>query len=93
MDVPSTTAEVAPEPLEDLAILSNTTDTLNRGDLKPCWKPEKRSHFSMSVLNKSIIYKFFKDFSNIEDHRRKTNSEVVFHDRPLPNILKYKDHN
>ena len=93
MDVPSTTAEVAPEPLEDLAILSNTTDTLNRGDLKPCWKPEKRSHFSMSVINKSIIYKFFKDFSNIEDHRRKTNSEVVFHDRPLPNILKYKDHN
>ena len=93
MDVPSTTAEVAPEPLEDLVILSNTTDTLNRGDLKPCWKPEKRSHFSMSVINKSIIYKFFKDFSNIEDHRRKTNSEVVFHDRPLPNILKYKDHN
>ena len=93
MDIPRTTAEVAPEPLEDIAILSDTTDPLNRGDLKPCWKPEKRSHFSMSVLNKSIIYKFFKDFSNIEDHRRKTNSEVVFHDRPLPNILKYKDHN
>ena len=89
MDIPRTTAEVAPEPLEDLAILSDTTDPLNRGDLKPCWKPEKRSHFSMSVVNKSIIYKFFKDFSN---HRKKTNSEVVFHDRPLPNILKYKDH-
>ena len=89
MDVPSTTAEVAPEPLEALAILSDTTDTLNRGDLKPCWKLEKRSRFSMSMINKSIIYKFFKDFSN---HRKKTNIEVVFRDRPLPNILKYKDH-
>ena len=33
-----------------------------------------------------IIYKFFSDFTN---HRKKTNTVVVFSCRPLPNILKY----
>ena len=34
--------------------------------------------------NNSIIYKFFKDFTN---HRKKTNRVVVFSSRPFPNIL------
>ena len=41
------------------------------------------------VINNSIIYKFFKDFTN---HRMKTNRVVVFSSRPFPNILKYRNH-
>ena len=41
------------------------------------------------MINNSIIYKFFKDFTN---HRKNTNRAVVFSRRPFPNILKYRDH-
>ena len=41
------------------------------------------------VINKSIIYKFFQDLTN---NREKTNRVVTFRSRPLPDILKYRDH-
>ena len=41
------------------------------------------------VINKLILYKLFKDFTN---HRKKTNSEAVFRCQPFPQILKYRDH-
>ena len=41
------------------------------------------------MINKPIIDKFFKDFTN---HKKKTNRTVVFSCRPFPNILKYRDH-
>ena len=39
------------------------------------------------MINNSIIYKFFKDFTN---RRKKTDRGVVFSSRPFPNILKYR---
>ena len=48
----------------------------------------KNGHTSQLTRN-SIIYKSFKDFTN---HRKKTNRVVVFSSRPLPIILKYRDH-
>ena len=45
----SATAQVAPDLLKDLAILSDTTarrTVLDQEDLKPYWKSEKRPHFS-----------------------------------------------
>ena len=35
-------------------------------------------------MKSSIIYKFFKDFTN---HRKKTNMMVAFSHKPLPKIL------
>ena len=37
------------------------------------------------MINKSIIFKFFKDFTN---HRKMTNRTVVFSDKPFPNLFK-----
>ena len=47
----SATARVDPDPLKVLAILSDTTvrrSAVDREDLKPYWKSEKRPHFSRS---------------------------------------------
>ena len=41
------------------------------------------------MINKLIIYKFFKDSPN---YRKMINRMVVFSNRPLSNIPKYKDH-
>ena len=44
----SATAQVAPDLLKALAILSDTTvrrSAVDREDLKPYWKSEKRPHF------------------------------------------------
>ena len=41
------------------------------------------------IFKSSLINKYFKDCSN---HRKKTNMEVVFSHKPLPNIFKYRDH-
>ena len=41
------------------------------------------------MINKPIICKFFKDFTN---HKKKTNRSVVLRGRPFPKILKYWDH-
>ena len=49
LDISSATARVAPELLKAQAILSDTTVTrsaVDREDLKPYWKSEKRPHFS-----------------------------------------------
>ena len=43
----------------------------------------------LKVINNSIIYKFFKGFTN---HRKNINRAVVFSSRFFPNILKYRDH-
>ena len=43
----------------------------------------------LKVINKRIIYKFFKEFVN---HKKKTNRVVVFSCRCNPNILKYCQH-
>ena len=40
------------------------------------------------MINRHIIQKFFKDFSN---HRKQTNGAVGFRCRFLTNILKYRD--
>ena len=90
LDISSATARVAPHLLKALAILSDTTvrrSAVDREDLKPYWKSEKRPH-SLGDNNPSI-YNFFKDFTN---NKKKTNRAVVFSSRPFPNILKYRDH-
>ena len=49
LDISSATARVAPDLLKALAILSDTTvrrSAVDREDLKPYWKLEKRPHFS-----------------------------------------------
>ena len=49
MDISSATAWVAPDLLKALAILSDTTlrrSAVDREDLKPYWKSEKRPYFS-----------------------------------------------
>ena len=49
LDISSATARVAPDLLKTLAILSDTTvrrSAVDREDLKPYWKSEKRPHFS-----------------------------------------------
>ena len=49
---------------------------------------QKNAKF-LKVVNKHIIFKFFKEFIN---HEKKTNRSVVFSHRRFPNILKYCDH-
>ena len=48
----------------------------------------KKPHFSRwsTIL---LLISFSK---NVTNHRKKTNRKVVFNSRPLPNILKYRDH-
>ena len=49
LDISSAIVRVAPDLLKALAILSDTTvrgSAVDREDLQPCWKSEKRSHFS-----------------------------------------------
>ena len=49
MDILSATAQVAPDLLKAVAILSDTPvrrSAVDREDLKPYWKLEKRPHFS-----------------------------------------------
>ena len=58
------------------------------------WRPEaileiRKEATILEVINKPIIYKFFKGFTN---RRKETNRAVVFSQRPLPSILKYRDH-
>ena len=88
LDISSATARVSPYLLKAPAILFNTTvrrSAVDRKDLKPNWKSEKKKATYIQVINKSIIYKFFKDFTN---RRKKTNRVAVFSCRPFPNILK-----
>ena len=80
----SNIARAAPHLLKALAILSDTTVRISVviwEDLKPAT--------SFWVIKKSIIYKFFKGFTN---HWKKTNRIVAFSCRTFSNILKYRDH-
>ena len=77
-----------PDLLKVLAILSDTTvrrSAFDQEDLEPYWKEATFAE----VINNPAIDKFFKDFTS---HRKKTNRAVVFSQRPLPSILKYKEH-
>ena len=59
LDIPNTTARVAPDLLKALAILSDTTvriSAVDWEDLKPYWKLEKGE----ISLGDSIVYKFFQ---------------------------------
>ena len=73
-----------------LAIPSDATarrSTVDREDIKPYWKLEKRPPFSRwsTIL-------LFISFWKTSNHRKKTNRVVVFRCRPFINILKYRDH-
>ena len=49
LDISSVMAQEAPDLFKALAILSDTTvrrSVVDREDLKPYWKSEKRQHFS-----------------------------------------------
>ena len=66
----------SPDLLNALAILSGTVirrSAVDREFLKPYWNSEKKAIF-LWLINKPIIYKFLKDFTN---HRKKTNRAVV----------------
>ena len=87
----STTAQVVPGLMKNLAIPSDTIvrrSEVDREDLKPYWKSEKTPSY-LQVINNPIIYKFFKDFTN---HRKKTIRVVIFSFRPFPKILKYREY-
>ena len=90
LDISSATAQVVPDLLKALAILSNTTvirSAVDREDLEPYWKSENRQHFSRWPT--SLLFKFFKNFTN---HRKRINRAVDFSSRPFPNILKHRNH-
>ena len=89
LDISSATARVAPDLLKALAILSDTTvrrSAVDRKDLKPYWKSEKRPHFSRWSNN--LVTCFSKTLLTTG---KKTNRAGVFSCRPYPNILKYRD--
>ena len=88
-------ASVAPDLIKALAILSDTTarrPAFDREDIKPYWKSEKKvikDQGGKKVINKSIIYRFFKDFTK---HGKTTKRSVFFSCIPFTNILKYRKH-
>ena len=88
LNISSTTAQIVPDLLKALKCLSDTNvrrSAVDREDPKPCWKSEMRPHFSTWLTSPSIIYKFFKNFTN---HCKKTNTVVDFFCWTLPIILK-----
>ena len=89
-NISTTTAQLAPDLLKALAILSDTTvrrSAVDWEDLKPHWKSEKKTTF-FQVINNSIVYKFLKTILTT----KKTNRMVVFSCRLSSNILQYRDH-
>ena len=80
LDIPSATARVAQGLLKVLAILE--IKTVRNHKLS-----NRKTTFSQ-MINKHIIYKFFKDFAN---HKKKSKRVVVFSCKPFPNIFKYKN--
>ena len=91
LDISSARAQVAPNLLKALAILTDTTirrSAFDREDRKPNSKSEKRPHFSRRSAS-LLFTRFFKDFPN---YRKKTNRVIVFCQTPFPNILKYRNY-
>ena len=92
LDILSVIGHVAPDLLKALAILSDTSvrrSTVDREDHKTITRNQKKKATFLQVINKPVIYKFFKDFAN---HRKKNNRVVIFSHRLFYNILKYMDH-
>ena len=85
LDNSSASAQPAPDLFEAPAILSDTTVRWSAAeeDLKTILEIRNMATF-LDEINKPIIYKFFKDFTN----KKKINKAVVFSCRPFLNILK-----
>ena len=93
LKISSATSQVAPDLSKSLAILSGTTvrrSAVDQEDLKPCWKWEKRQHFSR--WSTSLLFRFTQLFKDFTDHRKKINRVVTFSCVPFPKILKYRGH-
>ena len=74
LDISTVIAGVALDLLKTLAILSNKTvirSAVEQEDLKPYWKSEVTF---LELINKPIINKVFKDFTN---HIKKSNKVIV----------------
>ena len=80
-------SSISSRPIKSLAILS---DTVRRStvDQVENWTIRKQTAF-LNVINKPIIHKFFKDFTN---HRKKTNRVVVLCCASFLNIPNCRDH-
>ena len=90
LDISSATAQVAPDMLKALVILSDKTvrrSAVDREDLKPYWKSEKRPHF----FSGSTMVLFTSFSKTLLTERKKTSRTVVLSSRPFSNILKYRD--
>ena len=73
---------------EDLHLIEKTIQEILKDYTETILEIRKMPTFH-EVINKPIIYKFFIDFTN---NRKKTKRAVVLRRRPLPSILKYRDH-
>ena len=92
LDISRVTTRVAQDLLKALAILSDIRycNKIQGWPRRPKTIPKiRKKAIFLQVINSSIIYKFFKDFTN---HRKKTNRAVVFSCRHFPMILKYRNH-
>ena len=100
LDTSIAKAQVAPDLLKPLAILSDTTvrrSAVDQEDLKNHTGDKKRSHFYW--WSTSLFISFLKTLLNKEDKTSKKTrlikrlaGAVACSCRPFPNILKYKDH-
>ena len=66
LDISSATAQVAPDLLKTIAVLSDTTvrrSAVNREDLKPYWKSEKHfSRWSTILLSTSFFQRLLQTY-------------------------------
>ena len=82
LDISSPTARVAPDLLKTLAI-----QKICSWSRRPETILENRKETAfLEVINKPIIYNFFKDWLQNEDYSR-----LFFCYRPIPNVLKYRN--
>ena len=86
--ISNATSRISPHPLK------NPTNSIRHNCQKICSRLRsetileiKKGTTFLEVINKPIIYKFSKDFTN---QRKKTNWAVILSCSPLPNILKYR---
>ena len=86
--ISNATSRISPHPLK------NPTNSIRQNCQKICSRLRsetileiKKGTTFLEVINKPIIYKFSKDFTN---QRKKTNWAVILSCSPLPNILKYR---
>ena len=92
LDISSAKSWVFPDLLKALAILSDTTarrSAVDREDLKPYWKSQKRPKFSR--WPKILLFASFSK-TLLSKERRLTGQLFLAVDLFFPNILKYRDH-